>query len=64
MWYHFTIVVDGLNVTFAVTDGNTTGSAEITLAQPPTFNEVRFTLDCCGGCSHTAYWDDFSLAGQ
>ncbi len=64
VWYHFTIIVDGLDVTFTVTDGNTTGTAEISMAQLPSFNEVRFTLDCCGGCSHTAYWDDFSLAGQ
>ena len=60
-WYRFRINVDGAAVQFDVTDGATTGTATAAMAQAHSFDTVHFTVDCCGGCSHVAYWDDFRM---
>lgn len=61
IWYHFQIEVEGKSGKVTVSDGNTTGSTSFVLGSQMSYEEVRTTVDCCGGCNHAAYWDDFVM---
>ena len=61
VWYRFEIQVVDTSVTVTVSDGNTTGVASFSMSSPLSLDRARLRVDCCGQCSHTAYWDDFEL---
>ena len=60
-WYHFTIAVGGMSVTLTVADGQASGTIDFALNASIPLDTVKFTVDCCGGCSHAAYWDDLAV---
>ena len=61
VWYRLSITVASGKATVSVSDGTTTGGAVVVLQSSAAFDRARFGVDCCGGCSHTAYFDDFAV---
>ena len=60
-WYQFRIEVAGQDISVSVSDGTTVGSANFMMDTRLAYDRVKLTLDCCGGCNHAAYWDDFTV---